>query len=90
MAHGAAAPRMVNQDVAPGNLPEHAEPAGRARRAPQVDEYAALLQSSAVDARDAAYLKVLQSLLKPRASPRCEFEGYEDMTDPETVDDTGK
>ena len=61
----ARGPLLANQHLPPGGLPMGMEPAVRPQRTSPQDEIAALINSGLIDAKDAAYLRVLQSLVKP-------------------------
>ena len=58
-------PRLMNRHLPPGGLPAEMEPPARPQRTSPQDEIAALINSGLIDAKDAAYLKVLQFLVRP-------------------------
>ena len=52
-------PRLTSQHLPPGGLPMRSEPTTRPQRTTPQDEITSLINSGLIDAKDAAYLRVL-------------------------------
>ena len=74
----------------PGGLMQDAEGLGRPRRRPVAVDIEGLLANGGIEAKDVAYLKVLQSLLRPVRDPLPYEAEDEDSLEPGLVDDVSR
>ena len=74
----------------PGGLMQDAEGLGRPRRRPAAVDIEGLLANGGIEAKDVAYLKVLQSLLRPVRDPLPYEAEDEDSLEPGLVDDVSR
>ena len=86
----AQVPLLANQHLPPGGLPMGMEPAVRPQKTSPQDEITALINSGLIDAKDAAYLRVLQSLVKPSEPLPYGADDEEGSLEPGLTDDAGR